>query len=130
MSFEDQALPIVVLSLTCSADGTARWSNSFPIGTMQAYPMAFVHGNAQGQLWIAGSFSGTLDDGTRRLTSKGAADVFMQRRNAEGRVYYTVQLGDDGDDAPYGLTSDADNHVTVLVGSQSEPNTELTLTRY
>ena len=64
-----------------------------------------VDGN--GDLTVAGTFSGCADIGAGAVTSKGMADAFVIRYTREGSVVWAKIYGSTGDDRATEIGSDA-----------------------
>ena len=88
-------------------NGNFLWAKAFG-GTLQdeSYSMEV----AQGNVYITGGFSGTVDfdpgAGTYNITSKGGFDAFLQKMDLNGNFLWAKTFGGTGDDAAITLNVD------------------------
>jgi hypothetical protein len=85
---------LFVLKIT--PDGTPAWSDASPSGDLQ-FGTA-ITSDAQGNVFVAGSFIGDVNLGDADIKSKGFPDIFVQKRNAAGepqwgRVFSSANNG-------------------------------------
>jgi len=59
-----------------------------------------------GNCLVTGTFSGTVNFGTIKLTSVGGEDIFITKYDAMGNVVWAKQAGGGGDDIGYGIATD------------------------
>ncbi len=73
--------------------------------------------DAQGNVYITGSFQGTVDfdpgDDTLSFTSKGSFDVFVQKLNTNGDLIWAKQMGGGNFDRGNAVTTDKKGNVYV-----------------
>ncbi|RAK68184.1 SBBP repeat-containing protein [Hymenobacter edaphi] len=69
--------------------------------------------DGSGNLYVVGSFSGTVAFGSTSLTSRGTDDAFVAKLDAQGNYLWVQQLGTAGPDVAYDLTRDASGNVLV-----------------
>lgn len=91
------------------ASGKFIWAKGIgDVGVDNAYGVAV---DASGNVYVAGSFSGTVDfdpgAGTQNLTSAGGTDIFVLKLNSAGDYVWARGMGGPTDDYAYGLTVDA-----------------------
>jgi hypothetical protein len=93
-----------------NADGTAVWTRYFA----NAIPNK-VATDGDGNVYLAGSFSGTTDFDPRRgkhdVTSVGGTDGFMLKLTPKGNLNYVKTIGGAGDDTATGLAVTYDGAV-------------------
>ncbi len=93
-----------------SGGAGTEWALSSPNG--QVRPIAVtVDGN--GDITVAGTFSGSADIGAGAVTSKGMADAFVIRYTREGSVVWAKIYGSTGDDRATEIGSDAAGNLYV-----------------
>ena len=100
--------------------GAALWSKSFG-GVGSTSKDAVVSGigfDADGDVFITGSFTDTLDLGGGPLVSAGSADVFVARFDEDGNHVWSRRFGDAGDQRGVDLWVDGAGDV-VLTGSST-----------
>lgn len=74
--------------------------------------------NAEENIWITGSFEGTVDfdpgTGSSPLTSAGAWDIFVTKRSADGELVWAGRMGGvENFDTGYDITVDAEGNAIV-----------------
>jgi hypothetical protein len=73
--------------------------------------------DASGNVYVAGSFSGTVDFSpgatTTNLTSAGDIDAFFAKYNSSGALVWVKRLGSTGADEVYGVSADASGNVYI-----------------
>lgn len=79
------------LACLAGADGTHRWSTSFPAASAQQARALAV--DADGRVLMAGEFSGRLDFGGGALVAAQEADAFVAVFDAGGRPLESMRLG-------------------------------------
>ncbi len=71
--------------------------------------------DASGNVYVTGSFSGTVDfdpgAGTQLLTSAGNTDIFLAKYDANGDFVFAFPLGASGQDGGYSLGLDAGSNI-------------------
>lgn len=119
--------PQDTLLAALSADGEPLWARglSSPVWDMGT-ALAL---DANGDIVVAGSFSGTLDVGDRIgeqvLHSGGDADAFVARFGADGAPVWARRLGGEGWDEATGVAVDREGRA-VVVGSSTDTTTGAT----
>lgn len=87
--------------LKYTAQGLALWVNRF--GDSGTDICSFMTIHPSGNVYISGTFSGTVPFGAQTLTSSGGTDVFLMRINATGTVAWSVRAGGLNNDYTGGL---------------------------
>jgi hypothetical protein len=79
---------------TFSADGTVRWAETFAkvAGSPQPIHLPTLVSAGSGGLFLAGSFSGTLDFGLGSMTAAHKLDRFVIAIGADGAVLWNRQI--------------------------------------
>lgn len=78
--------------------------------------------DGQGNLVIAGTFSGTIQLGTTALTSLGKQDLFAAKISSEtGDVIWVKQFGGNGDDSASDIAVDSTNAI-YITGKYESPS--------
>jgi len=70
-------------------------------------------GDAAGNTYVVGEFSGTAAFGSKSLTSAGGSDVFVAKLNSAGQVQWATRAGGSGADLGYSVAVDASGNVLV-----------------
>ena len=91
--------------------------------------------DADGNVYVTGNFTGTIDFGATTLHSAGGTDFFVAKYNASGTVLWARRGGGSGDDSGYGgAVATVNGIVSVYVTGNFEgtanftPNSTSTLT--
>jgi hypothetical protein len=71
---------------------------------------------------VAGSFTGELAAGGRRLASAGDSDAFLARLDAQGKIAWTLRMGGPGMDRASSVAAGADR---IALGLQITPPAEI-----
>ena len=77
------------------------WSQRF--GDPQNQTIYGLVVGASSDVYIGGTFTGTIDPGNGPLISAGGEDVFLVRLNANGTAGWARRFGDPGYQAMFGL---------------------------
>lgn len=94
-------------------------------GTDRLWDLA---GDAAGNTYVVGEFSGTAAFGTKSLSSAGGSDVFVAKLNTAGQVQWATRAGGSGADLGYSVAVDASGNVLLtghFSGSAKFGNTTL-----
>lgn len=95
-------------------NGAFAWAKRF--GDVQ-YDQAFATAvDSSGNVFVAGSFQGTVDFGGGPLSSVGQSDVFLAKFARDGAYQWAQRLGGAGDDLAYGLAINGSGDL-VLAGA-------------
>ena len=76
--------------------------------------------DSEGNICVAGSFSGTVDFGGSNLLSNGSTDVFIAKYNSWGQLLWIQQAGGLSNDKANGIATDTDGNIFVT-GSTGGP---------
>lgn len=106
----------VLLLFVSASLGQAQnlsWAKRFGgIGTEQGNAVAV---DASGNVYSAGSFSGTADfdpgAATLNLTSAGITDIYITKLNASGNLVWAKRIGGTNEDVAYSIAVDASGNV-------------------
>lgn len=93
-----------------SPNGALMWATVFG-GTMGDFgnKLTFDH---QGNIWITGQFSGTLNAGAYTLTSAGGTDAFLVKLSAiNGQIVFAERGGSTGNDVGLAVQADASGNI-------------------
>jgi hypothetical protein len=93
------------------SNGNHVWSKRFGDPSSQAAGGIAV--NKAGNLFLTGSFNGTVDFGEGPLTSAGSTDVFVARLASDGATEWSAGFGDAAPQAGIRLAADEDGGVYV-----------------
>jgi hypothetical protein len=112
------ALGIILLLVLCATTASAQtpahfWSQRFGSTLTDAGEDVAVDGS--GNVFVAGSFSGTVDFGGGPLTSAGGTDIFLAKYNSNGALQWSQRFGSTGGETALALTVDGAGSV-VMVG--------------
>lgn len=100
-----------------SSTGALVWANS--LGSTGDDEIYSVVVDASGNVYVAGSFTGTVDfdtspTGTANLTANGLEDAFYGRYSSAGALSWVNRLGSStGSDYAYTITLESTTHVIV-----------------
>jgi hypothetical protein len=110
---------VFLAKLDCS--GAHLWSKGY--GGLGNESGTAVRVDAFNNVYLAGTFDGTIDFGGGLLTSAGNQDVFLARLTFNGDHVSSARYGDpDKFQIPSSLTSDAAGNVTMSGGFQGTIN--------
>jgi hypothetical protein len=110
-----------------SATGQHVWSRRFG-GTGTDTGMA-VGADSAGNVFVGGTFEGSVDFGGGSLTSAGLRDIFLVKYSAAGQHLWSKRFGSSGDDVVNSLAVDGAGDVALsgkFQGSVSFGGTTLT----
>ena len=108
-----------VLVLPRSAPAPAA-SGLLSIGSSASEEVEAMAVDANGNVYLAGSFSNSMTVGTNLLSAQGE-DMFLIRVNASGDVFWAISAGGAGTDAASAIAVDAMGHVYVAGDTDSRP---------
>ncbi len=94
-----------------AAPGDTLWSVRFGDDGGEAGRAIATDG--EGNVLVAGTFTGTVDFGDGPTTSAGESDVFVLSLAPDGALRWAHRLGGAGLDAAYGIATDAAGNVVV-----------------
>jgi hypothetical protein len=110
-----------------SATGGHLWSKRF--GSTGSDVGMAVAADPVGNIYVTGTFQGSVDFGGVTLTSAGIRDIFMAKYTTAGQLAWAKRYGSTGDDLVYGLAIDGTGDVAMagkFQGSVSFGGTALT----
>jgi hypothetical protein len=92
--------------------GNVRWAQRFGDGDREIGRGVDV--DARGNVYFTGEFAGSIQLGSKTLTSVGAADMFIAKAGPAGKVKWALRLGDIGPDTGPEIetASDGTSYVT------------------
>src|SRR5690606_20556870 len=98
------------------ADGNLLWVKQMGSETADGGNALTV--GLDGNVYITGSFSGTVDfdpgAGTTNLTSAGASDIFIQKLDTNGDLLWVKQIGGPRPDMGNSVKTDDSGNVYIL----------------
>jgi hypothetical protein len=86
--------------------GNVRWAQRF--GSTAADLGRGVDADARGNVYFTGEFGGTIQLGSKTLTSVGGRDMFVAKAGPAGKVRWALRLGDAGSDSGPEIETAAD----------------------
>lgn len=92
---------------------TGHWEWATATGGTQSDRATGVAVDAQGHIFVVGSFSGEASFGPTILSSRGGTDLFVGQLNAEGTWLWARAAGGDGFDSGCGLVLGSTGGVLV-----------------
>jgi hypothetical protein len=95
---------------------STAWSRALGRFTGTSGGNSSVVADGAGNVYVAGSFAGTLDLGGGALTSAGALDVLVASYTAAGVLRWAQRLGGAGADSATGLAADSDGNLYLVGG--------------
>lgn len=99
-----------VFKLNSSGEGLWAWQASGA-----EYGLA-IGADADGNVLVAGSFSGTAEIGGEELVSDGPVDLFFAKLDPEGKLLWARKLGGPGYQWPEAMAVDAGGNMLVIGG--------------
>jgi len=103
-----------------SPSGQHLWSKRFG-GSGTDTGMAVATDTA-GNVFVAGSFEGSVNFGGSSFTSSGLRDIFVAKYSATGGHLWSKKFGSSGDDVGYGLAVDTAGDVVLSGKFQNSVN--------
>ncbi len=107
-----------------NTNGTLQWIT--PGGSSDSAETSFgmeVRTDNAGNIFVAGSFTGTADFGSSvQLTSSGSDDIFLAKYNSSGVCQWAKKAGGSGSDAAMGLDLDSDGNIFISGGFEGTSN--------
>ena len=82
--------PADIMVLRTDRQGVTSWATT--LGVKQGYPTA-MRADGQGNVMVAGLFSGSLNVGRRTMEAVGADDILLAELNGRGRITWTLTAG-------------------------------------
>jgi hypothetical protein len=93
------------------ADGTTQWVKRF--GGTSSDSLNSMAADTNGNIYLAGQFSGSIIFGATTLASSGSSDGFVAKLNASGAVLWACKMGGIGVDSAYTVAVRADGKIAV-----------------
>ena len=88
-------------------EGVLRWSRAFGSKDTQGHCGGrAVAADRDGNIFLAGDFSGSLQFDNQTIKSDSSYDVFLAKLSPEGKVLWSRRFGGDGRDLASGLSVD------------------------
>ncbi|HET6348899.1 MAG TPA: FlgD immunoglobulin-like domain containing protein [Candidatus Krumholzibacteria bacterium] len=97
--------------LKLDAAGVYQWTRC--AGSINPDVARGVAVDASGNVFLTGSFSGSIDPGSGPLTSAGSTDAFLAKYAADGTPQWSARIGGTGADSGQQLGVDASGSVVV-----------------
>jgi hypothetical protein len=94
--------------------GIQIWSRQF--GTNVTSFGNSVVADSSGNIWVTGSFSGSIDFGTGPMTSNGSTDVYLAKLTLSGTTLFANHYGDANQQTATGIAIDSVGNV-ILTGT-------------
>src|ERR1041384_2170541 len=88
-----------------------NWDWSVSAGGKQYVLATGMVNDADGNLYVTGSFNGTATFGSQQLTSTGASDIFLAKYDPFGKLLWIKQAGGTDDDEANSIVMDANNNI-------------------
>lgn len=105
----------IFVAKLAGTDGSHLWSKRFGDADYDVGYSVAADGN--GDVLLAGNFSGTVDFGGGPMTSVGSADIFVSKfSGTDGTHIWSQRFGENGYDAAYGLAVGPSGNVVVTGG--------------
>ncbi|MBW6513273.1 MAG: SBBP repeat-containing protein [Candidatus Syntrophosphaera sp.] len=107
-------LTLCILAVLLAAQSTPEW-----VWALQAGGTGYELGqdicrDAEGNLYVIGSFTDTANFGPDILTSQGGYDVFISKLDPEGNWLWTIRAGGSDQDHGNGIIADPAGNVLVI----------------
>ncbi len=103
-----------VLFLAFTTTQAQNWDWSLSAGGKDIDYATGMVNDAQGNLYVTGSFNGTATFGDKQLTSNGYYDIFLAKYNSLGKLLWISQAGGTEGDEANGIAVDANNNVYIV----------------
>ena len=100
-----------IVLATYSSAGVHQWSERFG-GTGSGSPSS-VALDSGGNIFLTGSFSGSVDFGTGTLVSAGSSDIFLAKYSSTGTPAWSKRFGSTDSDLAYGVTIDPGGNALI-----------------
>lgn len=104
----------MTLRILCSTTAMAQtWNWSVSAGGKEVDYATGIVNDAQGNVYVTGSFKGTATFGDKQLTSAGYNDIFLAKYNPTGKLLWISQAGGTDADEANGIAIDANNNIYI-----------------
>jgi hypothetical protein len=97
------------------ANGNVIWSKS--IGSTGNEEGCEIEVNTNGNIFLTGSYTGTLTLNNDNFTAKGLRDVFVVKTDKNGKFIWQKTMGSPQDDVNYAIGLNRTNENAVTVGT-------------
>jgi hypothetical protein len=97
------------------ASGNYVWSQGFTDG-VDVFTVAPPATDSAGNVWLTGSFSGSINLGGAPVSSMGGVDVFVAKFSSTGAPLWSKTFGNGADQYGYGIATDANDNVILTGG--------------
>ncbi|HOC95100.1 MAG TPA: SBBP repeat-containing protein [Candidatus Cloacimonadota bacterium] len=104
---------LLLLAYGCLTAQAAGWNWAVSAGSSSTDKGWAVDRDAQGNVYICGEFSGSATFGSNTLSSRGGADIFVAKLDAEGNWLWVSQAGGNMNDIAYDVAVDTSGNVLV-----------------
>ena len=94
------------------ANGNVLWAKQYGSSTGNDYARG-IDADAQGNVYVSGVFSGTVDFGGVTFTAAGAADIFLLKLDANGNIVWRKQIGGNGTEEGCEIEVSAEGSVSI-----------------
>ena len=108
-----------ILIKKVDASETVQWVQRWSAGADRAFVINSAI-DRSGNVYVLGSFNGSLDLGSATLISKGLVDVFLVKVNASGEVEWGKQFGGSEDDVGVDIATDSQGNVYITGGKDDD----------
>ncbi|MEM9530889.1 MAG: hypothetical protein AAGA23_08215, partial [Pseudomonadota bacterium] len=95
---------VATLAALWAGTASASWPES--IGGALDDEAAAITTTSTGDIYVTGSFSGTIDIGATTLSAQGGTDIFVARLRADGSVIWARRFGGSNFEEPTAIASD------------------------
>ncbi len=116
-------------------DNNGNVLNGDRIGGSGQVMEEYVQLDGNGNLYVYGSFTDSINIGTSKLTVNGGRDIFIVKYNPSGNVLWAKAVGGDKEESPNGLGVNAQGYIyvsgyyyssSVIFGSTTLTNPDVT----
>lgn len=97
-----------------NSSGTCEWTKAIG-GTGDDEGDGITH-DIQGNVYLTGYFSKSVNFGAGTITSRGGTDIFLTKYNPQGGIIWSKRAGGGANDYGYAVACDKQNHISVTGG--------------
>jgi hypothetical protein len=91
--------------------GAFVWVSTLRVDKDASLYLSGVDNN--GKIFVGGTFTGTLSNGDKEVTSNGRKDVFLARLNQNGSIEELFSFGGEGDDIPRSMAIESSGNILM-----------------